>query len=128
MTLKLVSDNPRPQRGPRAPATLGSVGKETWKRVIAQFLANGVDIESKRDLIQQYAEAVEGAHDCALILKKEGRVISQRGKPAKAHPTVRSHLHYQQQTLRLAEKLGIVAGATSKDRKLKNDPSTSVFD
>ncbi|KQX42413.1 hypothetical protein ASD04_00110 [Devosia sp. Root436] len=103
---------------------MGKVGKETWRRVMAML---GDDIPEERlDLARMYCEAVEAAHECAMILKKEGRVIHQRGKPAKAHPTVRSHLHYQQQAARWAQALGIYAGAVSKDKKVPNGTSASL--
>jgi phage terminase small subunit len=84
-----------------------------------------------KSLLTVYCEAIEGAADCAKILRKEGRIVHRRGQPPKAHPAVRQHLQYQAMALRYAESLGLTA--TGKVRRGQNkggghDPSSTVFD
>jgi len=117
MTLALVVDNV-PVRRPRAPATLGAVGQKEWRRICASLSAAGTLSDDRLALVLAYCEAVEGAFECAKIIKKQGRIIVQKDGPPKAHPAVRQHLQYQAQVLRLAEKLGIVNGFDPKQRKV----------
>ncbi|MFB9952187.1 phage terminase small subunit P27 family [Rhizobium puerariae] len=127
----IVSDNDHPVRSPRAPATLGDVGKAEWRKVVPALAASGVLTEEMKTILTLYCEAVEGASDCAKILRKEGRIVHRRGQPPRAHPAVRQHLQYQAMALRYAESLGITA--TAKARQSKNKEGTngsvaSVFD
>lgn len=131
--LKLVATNGTPTRSPRAPATLGNVGKAEWRKVCPRLAASGLLNEEMKGLLVRYCEAIEGAHECAQILKKQGRIINQKGLPPKGHPAVRQQLQYQQMALRLAESLGITATSQQRAANRKappngRDPSTSHFD
>lgn len=117
---------PRSTRGPRAPSTLGPIGRQEWKRVAPILAAQGKLPEDRKALLVAYCEFVEGSHECAAILKNQGRMVSRRGHPPRTHPAVRQHLAYMQQALRLAERLGIVAGVVSKDRKVNGRPSAKL--
>lgn len=122
--VKLVQPTPR-KYAPRAPATLGTIGKAEWKRVVTRFGENPSD--EHLALLQAYCEAFEGTAECAAILKKQGRIVQGRkGTPPKAHPAVRQQIAYSQQMLRLAERLGIVAGAVKKDKATPDGPSAPL--
>ena len=128
MTLHIVSSNdaPAPRRyAPRAPATLGPVGKAEWKRVVTRFGENPPD--DLMALLQSYCECFEASAECAATLKKQGRFLQGRtGQPPKQHPAVRAQLAYSQQMLRLAEKLGIVASAAKKDKGVPDGPPSDL--
>ncbi|ODT47065.1 phage terminase small subunit P27 family [Devosia sp. 63-57] len=122
--IALVQPAPR-KYTPRAPSTLGPVGKAEWKKVITRLGENLTD--DHLALVQSYCEAFEASSDCAATLKKQGRFLQGlKGQPPKQHPAVRAQLAYSQQMLRLAEKLGIVSGATPKDKKVPDGPSAPL--
>jgi len=114
---QLVVDNPAPQKAPPAPASLGTVGRREWRKVAPILAANGLLPLEVETLLISYCAAIEGAEDCARILKKQGRVFSQKGLPPKAHPAVRQHLQYQGMALRYAESLGLTATARARNGK-----------
>ncbi len=124
--LTLIS-NIKPIRAPRVPSSLGAVGKAEWRKVVPALAATGVLTEEIKSLLASYCEAVEGAHECARILKKQGRIVAQKGLPPKAHPAVRQHLQYQAMSLRYAESLGITATAKARQTR-RNNVAPSVFD
>ena len=129
--LKIVSTNETPTRSPRAPATLGDVGKAEWRKVCPMLAHGGLLNEQMKSLLTMYCEAIEGAAECAQILKKQGRIITAKGLPPKAHPAVRQQLQYQTMALRYAESLGITATGKARNDKAKanaGNTTTSVFD
>lgn len=124
--VQLVQPAPR-KYAPRAPATLGAIGKAEWKRVVTRMGENLTD--DVLALVQSYCECFEGASECAAILKKQGRVVQGgKGLPPKAHPAVRQQISYSQQMLRLAEKLGIVSASVQKDKKIPDAGSSTPLD
>lgn len=128
--LKLVSTNSVATRSPRAPATLGTVGKNEWRRVAPALAHAGLLNEESKALLVQYCGAVEAAAECAAILKKQGRILKVKDGPPKAHPAVRQELQYQNMSLRLAEALGITATAKQRaaNRKAPPNAASGVFD
>lgn len=129
--LKIVSNTDTPTRSPRAPATLGEVGKAEWRKVCPMLAHGGLLNEQMKSLLTMYCEAVEGAAECAQILKKQGRIITAKGLPPKAHPAVRQQLQYQTMALRYAESLGITATGKARNDKAKanaGNATSTVFD
>lgn len=128
--LKLVSTNETATRSPRAPATLGTVGKNEWRRVAPALAHAGLLNEESKALLVQFCGAVEAAAECAAILKKQGRILKVKDGPPKAHPAVRQEIQYVNMALRLAESLGITASAKQRAANKKAPPSASsgIFD
>ncbi len=116
-------------RSPRAPSCLGEVGKAEWRKVAPALARGGLLTEESRSLLTRYCEAIEGAEDCAEILRKGSRITETKSGP-KAHPAVRQQLQYQQMALRLAESLGITATAQQRaaNKKAPLHASTGIFD
>lgn len=128
--LKLVSTNETATRSPRAPAALGTVGKNEWRRVAPALAHAGLLNEESKALLIQYCGAIEAAAECAAILKKQGRILKVKDGPPKAHPAVRQELQYVNISIRLAESLGLTATSKQRaaNRKAPPSASTSVFD
>ena len=118
--LSVVSDNPSPRKAPPAPASLGPIGRQEWRKVAPILTGNGMLTSENETLLVLYCQAIEGAQECGKILRKQGRVVMQKDGPPKAHPAVRQEAVYSQNALRYAEKIGLTGG---KDRKPAPDGS-----
>lgn len=108
MKPKLVVDNPTPAKI-AAPASLGKVGKDTWSKTAPLLSEGGIIPAGTEQLLLLYCMAVESAHDCAKELKKGRTIKTPQG--LKAHPLVRAEAVALQNSLKYAEKLGLVAKA-----------------
>jgi P27 family predicted phage terminase small subunit len=124
--IKLAVDNPPPAKAPTAPAGLGKVGKDEWNRVAPLLMRDGSIPAETESLLLLYCHAIEGAQDAAKILRKQGRSLKAPNGLVKQHPMVRAEVTYQQNAMRIAEKLGLTA--TAKARKQSVGGPTSSLD
>lgn len=122
--LAVVTDTP--QKAPPAPQSLGPIGRAEWRKV-APILANAGHLPAEAEtLLILYCQAVEGAQECAKILKRQGRILNRTDGPPKAHPAVRQEAVYLQNALRYAGDLGLTAMAKAKAGKGRSGPSTAL--
>lgn len=109
------ADEPTPQVAkPAAPATLGRIGKDEWRRITTEMAELGVISRVERSAIERYCLAYQREREAEQIVKKEGRFITTPKGEVKEHPASRAARDYAAQCVRLLIEFGMTPCSRSK--------------
>lgn len=110
---------------PKAPATLGQIGKREWKKICREMTELGVISRVERSAIERYCFAYQRERESELIVKKQGRFFHTEKGDIKEHPASRAARDYAAQCIRMLVEFGMTPCSRSKLHVKKQEAKDS---
>lgn len=127
----LPKDEPQPKSGlPKAPRTLGKVGRDAWRRIGAELVAMGVMTEADRFALEALCLAWQRWREAEAMIDEFGALVRhpKTGLPVR-NPALEVAGTERATVLRLLSEFGLTPAARTRVKtakpKAKDDPKAA---